>query len=277
MKVHFDVFFPPMVTDDVPFVEGWAAFDFATAAFGFFCSRPPLAIRSSILAAGRPSRRLAPSWPFRTALLQRRAASLALSLHASATHARGRLPTQHWAADARRAGAIIASGSIVVESNVKKVQHPTGGVVAEILVREGSRVGPGDLLIRLDATAARASLAAVTKSLWELTTRQVRLEAERDGVATLSFPEDLLNAATAEPEIQRIVTGERSRGRLLANGAAFLSQHVIRAINVQAMTCLHTNPGEYRPCEVGVGGYQPPPFYRMPAAMDEFVNVVNRH
>lgn len=56
----------------------------------------------------------------------------------------------------------------------------------------------------------------------------------------------------------------------------FLSQNVIKALNFHAITCLHTNPGEYRPCPVSVGDYRPPDHYRVPALMDDFVNEVNR-
>ncbi|MCW2310275.1 Fic family protein [Rhodobium gokarnense] len=56
----------------------------------------------------------------------------------------------------------------------------------------------------------------------------------------------------------------------------FISQHIIKAFNFQAITCLHINPGEYRPCRVTVGDHEPPPFYRVPALMDDFVNYVNR-
>lgn len=60
-------------------------------------------------------------------------------------------------------------------------------------------------------------------------------------------------------------------------GRPFLSQHVIKALNFQAITCLHTNAGEYRPCPVHVGVYQPPDHYRVGALMDDFVNMVNRN
>ena len=85
-----------------------------------------------------------------------------------------------WAATAEIAGAVIAPGSLVVDSNVKKVQHPTGGVVGELLVRDGDQVKTGDLLVRLDETITRANLAIVLKSLDEFAARQARLEAERD-------------------------------------------------------------------------------------------------
>lgn len=62
----------------------------------------------------------------------------------------------------------------------------------------------------------------------------------------------------------------------LGVGRPFLSQHVIKALNFHAITCLHTNPGEYRPCEVIVGTYTPPAHYRVSALMDDFVNQVNR-
>lgn len=60
-------------------------------------------------------------------------------------------------------------------------------------------------------------------------------------------------------------------------GRPFLSQHVIKALNFHAITCLHASPGEYRPCEVTVGTHQPPAYYRVPALMDDFVNTVNRN
>ena len=113
-----------------------------------------------------------------------------------------------WAADTRLSGAVIASGALVAESNVKKVQHPSGGVVADILVHEGMRVSAGDLLVRLDETAARANLVAVTKSLWEMSARRARLEAERDDAKTVDFPPDLRAAGEEDAETGRIISGE---------------------------------------------------------------------
>jgi prophage maintenance system killer protein len=66
-------------------------------------------------------------------------------------------------------------------------------------------------------------------------------------------------------------------GAALAIGRPFLSQHLIKALNFQAITCLHINAGEYRPCHVEVGVHKPPEFYRVPALMDDFVNLVNRN
>lgn len=60
-------------------------------------------------------------------------------------------------------------------------------------------------------------------------------------------------------------------------GRPFLSEHIIKALNFQAITCLHTNAGEYRPCQVTVGTYTPPEHYRVSALMEDFVNTVNRN
>ena len=73
-----------------------------------------------------------------------------------------------WAATSEFAGAVIAQGQLVVDTNVKKVQHPTGGVVAELNVRDGSIVNTGDVVIRLDDTQTRANLQIVVKGLAEL-------------------------------------------------------------------------------------------------------------
>lgn len=94
-----------------------------------------------------------------------------------------------WAATTNLAGAVVASGHLVVDSYSKKVQHPSGGVVGEILVNEGDRVKAGDVVMRLDATQTRANLAIVTKRLDELNARMARLEAERDDLPELVFPQ----------------------------------------------------------------------------------------
>jgi HlyD family secretion protein len=100
-----------------------------------------------------------------------------------------------WATTAEIAGALIAPGTVVVESNIKKVQHPTGGVVGELRVKDGDQVKAGDLLVRLDDTVTRANLAIVNKTLTELTARKSRLSAERDGAEHIRFPEDLMRQA----------------------------------------------------------------------------------
>jgi membrane fusion protein, type I secretion system len=114
-----------------------------------------------------------------------------------------------WAATTDIAGAVVTQGNVVVESSVKKVQHPTGGVVAKIYVKEGEKVKANQLLLRLDDTVTRANLRVVSKQLDELGMRSARLAAERDGGTKLSIPDDLLNRMK-EPNIARTVNGERS-------------------------------------------------------------------
>lgn len=111
-----------------------------------------------------------------------------------------------WAATTEFAGAVISPGSLVVDSSLKKVQHPTGGVIGQINVQDGQKVEAGQLLVRLDETVARVNLSIVTKSLDELYARQARLEAERDSTA-LAFPE-VLTSRTSDPAVARIIQGE---------------------------------------------------------------------
>ena len=113
-----------------------------------------------------------------------------------------------WAGTMTLSGALIAQGSVVVDTNVKKVQHPTGGIVGELNVRDGDHVKQGDIVVRLDDTVTRANLAIVTKGLDELYARKARLESERDGRDSVKFPAELL-ARAEEPEIASILDGER--------------------------------------------------------------------
>lgn len=112
------------------------------------------------------------------------------------------------AATTELSGAVIAPGVLVVDSNVKKVQHPTGGVVGELLVRDGVRVRAGDIVVRLDETVTRANLAIVVKALDELSSRQARLEAERDGDEKVAFPASLIGRID-NPDVAKIVNGEQ--------------------------------------------------------------------
>ncbi|MET1415729.1 HlyD family type I secretion periplasmic adaptor subunit [Roseibium sp. HPY-6] len=93
-----------------------------------------------------------------------------------------------WATFMEISGAVVSSGTVVVESNIKQVQHREGGIVKEIKVKDGDMVEAGDLLLSLDDTVTRANLSVVTKQLRELTAQELRLEAERDELAAISWP-----------------------------------------------------------------------------------------
>jgi HlyD family secretion protein len=104
-------------------------------------------------------------------------------------------------------GAVIAPGVLAVDSNVKKVQHPYGGVVGELLTRDGEKVRAGDVVVRLDETITRANLSIVVKALDELASREARLEAERDGRSRILFPARLTDRGNL-PDVERIMSSE---------------------------------------------------------------------
>ncbi|HTO67190.1 MAG TPA: HlyD family type I secretion periplasmic adaptor subunit [Bradyrhizobium sp.] len=112
-----------------------------------------------------------------------------------------------WASTQEISGALIAPGQIVVESNVKKVQHPTGGVVGELRAHDGDVVKAGDIVVRLDDTVTKASLAIVTKSLDALLARAARLEAEQRGLEGIVFPQELLERSN-DPDVYNLMKSE---------------------------------------------------------------------
>ncbi len=113
-----------------------------------------------------------------------------------------------WAATSPLAGAVVASGQFVVDSNLRKVQHQQGGIVAELKVRDGDRVSAGDLLIRLDETITRANQQIVVRQLDELYARKARLEAERDGRDSVEEPRELADRLDL-PEVQAALADEK--------------------------------------------------------------------
>jgi len=125
-----------------------------------------------------------------------------------------------WAAVANISGAVIATGIVVVESSVKTVQHPFGGIIGELRVHEGDQVKTGDVLIRLDETITRAEQAIASKAVVELRARRARLEAERDGYENIVFPSELMEI-TNDPDVGSRMDGEKrafEKGRMARNG-----------------------------------------------------------
>jgi HlyD family secretion protein len=112
-----------------------------------------------------------------------------------------------WASTAEISGALIAPGSIVVESSVKKVQHPTGGVVGEVRAHDGDLVKAGDVVVRLDDTVTKANLAIVTKNLNGMLARAARLQAEQQGLDRIVFPASLLDRAD-DPDVKDVMASE---------------------------------------------------------------------
>ena len=114
-----------------------------------------------------------------------------------------------WSVQARISGAVVAPGMIELESNRQVVQHPEGGVVGGILVRDGDKVEAGDVLIRLEDTATRSERALTNSRLNEVLSRIARLLAERDGAESVKFPDPLLAAAHDDPEVAAQIAGQR--------------------------------------------------------------------
>ena len=112
-----------------------------------------------------------------------------------------------WASTVEISGALIAPGQIVVETNVKKVQHPTGGVIGELLARDGDVVKEGQILVRLDDTVTKANLAIVTKDLDAALARAARLQAEQSGLDKITFPPQLTKRAS-DPDVANVMASE---------------------------------------------------------------------
>ena len=134
-----------------------------------------------------------------------------------------------WAMTAELAGAVIASGTVVVDGHVKKVQHRDGGIVAKINVRNGSPVAAGELLIRLDDTQTRANLAIITKQIDQLQASRMRLAAERDNHPDLKTPTELLDRV-GNPDVAENITAEKTlflaRQQTIAGQKAQLRERV---------------------------------------------------
>ena len=112
-----------------------------------------------------------------------------------------------WAVAVPLSAAVTVAGTLVVETDVKKIQHPVGGVVAQIPAYDGMRVKTGDLLVRLDETQARTNRQVISNQLDQVRARMARLIAERDGT---DAPTLLEGSPTTDPESERLFSSERA-------------------------------------------------------------------
>jgi HlyD family secretion protein len=115
-----------------------------------------------------------------------------------------------WSVLSSIAGAVVSSGQIEVAQNRQIVQHPDGGVVAEIAVKDTQLVKAGDLLIRLDGSLLESELAIVEGQLFEVMARTARLQAERDDAEMPVFEGELAELAKARPEVRSLIEGQLS-------------------------------------------------------------------
>lgn len=140
-----------------------------------------------------------------------------------------------WGVQARIAGAVIATGMIQVESNRQVLQHPQGGVVGALLVKDGDVVSAGDIVLRLDDTQLRSELAIIEGQLFEILARKTRLEAERDGLETILIPDELKEMAAQDPSVQALIDGQtrlfEARAMSLQQSAEQIVEQIAQAEN----------------------------------------------
>lgn len=113
-----------------------------------------------------------------------------------------------WAAFAPLSSAAIAPGVVVVDSNRKSVQHLEGGVIREILVRDGDLVEQGQVLLRLDGASIRAAMASLRPMLQTNRAYHARLIAERDELPAIDFPPDLARQDVPDALVEQILAGQ---------------------------------------------------------------------
>lgn len=114
-----------------------------------------------------------------------------------------------WAAFSSISGAVIATGQVEVEQNRQVVQHPDGGVVADIPVAEGAVVEAGQVLLRLDGALLHSERVIVENQLHEAMARRARLAAERDDRDSVSFPAELVGLRDTRPEVGALIESQR--------------------------------------------------------------------
>jgi len=115
----------------------------------------------------------------------------------------------YWSVTTEIAGAIVTSGRVEVKSNRQIVQHQQGGVVGEILVAEGDTVSAGQVLLRFDAVLTESELAITEGQLYELIGQKSRLLAERDGVDSITFDAEIVEAALSLPKVAELIDGQK--------------------------------------------------------------------
>ena len=114
-----------------------------------------------------------------------------------------------WGNIAPIAGAVVASGVFVATGQNKIIQHLEGGVIREIYVREGDVVEPGQVLLDLDDTAARAELQRLFLRRVRLSAIDARLQAEMREEPEIRWPDDVIGARIASPEVKEIIDSQK--------------------------------------------------------------------
>ncbi|MCK5446079.1 MAG: HlyD family type I secretion periplasmic adaptor subunit [Rhodospirillaceae bacterium] len=133
-----------------------------------------------------------------------------------------------WGGLAPIASASIATGVLVVEGKTRTIQHLEGGIVGEILVRDGDKIAAGEVLVRLDDTKARATYDLLSKRRLNASALMARLQAEHNNASEVSFPASLANST--DPDLMAMVDGQNalfaSRRANLTNQVAILDGRI---------------------------------------------------
>jgi HlyD family type I secretion membrane fusion protein len=150
-----------------------------------------------------------------------------------------------WAATAPLDSAVVTPGTVAVETKRKVVQHREGGIVSQIMVKEGEQVAAGTVLVRLQDATVQSQMDTLRTQLDGKLAELARLVAERDRLTAITFPDELTSRAN-DPKVADILSRERDRfaqraktlsgerGILEARIAQLESQHQGRAVLEQS-------------------------------------------
>jgi HlyD family secretion protein len=116
-----------------------------------------------------------------------------------------------WAAVAKISGAIVVAGTLEVDGNRQVVQHPTGGVIETLNVRDGSEVKKGDVLLELEGDSLVTELGIVEGQWYEILSRKGRLAAERDGQDKIVYDDELIAQAKVNPKVGDLMKSQEQQ------------------------------------------------------------------
>ena len=115
-----------------------------------------------------------------------------------------------WSVTANLAGAVILRGEIAIDADIQTVQHPDGGVVGDLRVRDGDLVQAGQILLLFDDTFLKSELSLIQRQLAELSARMSRLQAERDGSDKVRFNMELVRLAASDTALRKILDNQQN-------------------------------------------------------------------
>lgn len=134
-----------------------------------------------------------------------------------------------WSACAPLKTAAVSQGSVILDSNKKVIQHLEGGIIDQIMVREGEFVQAGQTLVRMDETAAKARYDILVSQVRTLRANELRLLAEREGTVAVNFSDPIL-ADRSNPDVATILTTQQqlfdSRLRAVMGQVEVLQQKI---------------------------------------------------